>query len=683
MPSTPGGSASPAPGEGTARLRWELAVIAGGVGAFDWDLVTGELVWDDRVLAIFGLDPETFAGTIESFDAAIHPEDRARVQAAQAEAIESCGAYAAEYRVVRPDGEIRWVVARGRAVAPAEGRPAVRLLGIAFDNTAVAEGEARVQRVLDAMPTAFFHLDHEWRFTYANRAAHELLGGVSRTLVGAVLWELFPAALGTDFERYYRAAVATGEPVAFDAYYPPPLDTWSEVRAWPTPDGLSVYFNDVTDRHAAQQLLARESQRSALLAAASEALTSSLDPEIGVGLLAQVLVPEMADWCLVTLVTDETRGGWRERVRDVGRWHRDAAGRPLLDRYAELRIASLSDDSFLARALVSEEPVLVPADAASAIEQVLAPGEARTLVRALEPASALVVPLRGRGRTVGLVSLFRGSERPTFGADDIALVSEMTARAGVHVDNARLYAEQRDLAAALQHSMLTPPLAAESLEVVVRYEAASEAAQVGGDWYDAFRQRDGATVVVIGDVVGHDVVAASAMAQIRSVLRGIAVHTSDGPAAVLRGVDEAIEVLDLGTTATAAIVRFEPGSEAGTTRVRWANAGHPPPVVVDETGEVRFLVDVEPGLLLGLQPEVDRRESVVELRRGSMLLLFTDGLVERRDQPLDDGLALLAKRLTGLFHEGRGLESFGDELLRRMLPARREDDVALVAVHLR
>lgn len=683
--STTGGSPTPAPDEVHPSVRWGRAVAASGIGAFDWDLVTGELRWDDRLLELFGVEPEAFSGTIAAFEAVVHPDDRARVDAAQRTAISTCGDYAAEYRVVLPDGLTRWVVARGRALAGPDGA-AVRLLGAAFDNTVVQDGEARVQRVLEAMPTAFFHLDQQWRFTYANRVAHELLGGVTEELVGGVIWELFPAAVGSEFERHYRGVAESGEPVSFDAYYPPPLDAWYEVRAWPTPDGISVYFNDVTDRHAAQQLLARDSRRTAMIAAVSESLTGTLDPEVGVSRLAQVLVPEVADWCVVTLVSETARGDWRERLRDVGWWHSDPARRPDLDRYAALRVSSLTDASFVARALSTDAPMLVGSGATAAIERVLVPGEARELVQGLLPESAVVVPLHGRGRTVGLLTLFRGADRPTFDGDDLELVREVAVRAGVHVDNARLYAEQRDLAAALQRSMMTAPPQSEELDLVVRYEAAAQAAQVGGDWYDAFRQRDGSMVVVIGDVVGHDVAAAAAMGQIRSLLRGIAVHTGDGPAAVLHGVDEAIEVLDLATTATAAVVRLERGSEPGTTRVRWSNAGHPPPAVVDHAGEVHFLAGEEPGLLLGLQPDPGREESVVELPHGSTLLLYTDGLVERRDQSIDVGLKLLADRLADLADlagEGHDLETFCDELLHQMLPGRREDDVALVAVHLR
>ncbi|WP_435746540.1 SpoIIE family protein phosphatase [Nocardioides sp. SYSU DS0663] len=662
--------------------RWRLALEAGGVGTFDWDLVTGRLVYDERLLDIFGLDAAEFGGTIEHFHAAVHPEDLPRVRAAIDAALATCGAYAAEYRVLVPDAEPRWVVARGRAYPGPDGT-AGRLLGTAFDDTAVQSSEARVTRVLEAMPTAFIHLDRSWRFGYVNRKAEELLGGVGTRLTGGNVWDLFPEARGSDFEHHYRRAVETGEPVSFDAYYPPPLDAWFEVRAWPSADGLSVYFNDVTDRHAAQVLLAREARRSALMADVAEALTRPLEPDEGVGRLAQVLVPELADWCLVTLVASDGPSDWRARLRDVGCWHRDPALRSTLDRYAQRRIPSLTDTSFVARALGAGSPLLVEADATRAIEEVLVPGEARDLVGVLGPASAAIVPLHGRDRTVGLLSLFRGPDRQPLGDDELELVVEVASRAGLHVDNARLYGEQRDLAEGLQRSMMSSPATSADVEVAVRYEAASEAAQVGGDWYDAFTQRDGSTVLAIGDVVGHDAAAAAAMGQVRNLLRGIAVHTGDGPAEVLRGVDEAMETLEIATTATAAVVRLEGVGGPGPTTLRWSNAGHPPPAVFDARGEVRFLAEDEAGLLLGLHPQVPRTESTVALPPGSTVLLYTDGLVERRGQSIDVGLALLARTLGELAAGPADLEAFCDRLLQRMVPVQRDDDVALVAVRLR
>jgi serine phosphatase RsbU (regulator of sigma subunit)/PAS domain-containing protein len=666
------------------RVVWQLALDAAGIGAFDWNLSTGELRWDDRLLELFGLERDDFGGTIEAFNNALHPADLPRVTQALEGAIATCGDYAAEFRVALSGGQVRWVAARGRALCGADGT-AVRLLGAAYDSTAVQEGEARVARVLEAIPTPFFHLDTAWRFTYVNAGAERLLGSGRDQLVGEVIWDLFPASVGSDFESCYRRAVATGQPESFDAYYPPPLDAWYDVRAWPTPDGLSVYFIDVTARHAAQEQVERAARRSALLGAVTAELTGTLDAEEAVGRLAPLVVPDLADWCVVTRVDDETQGDWHRRLVDVGWWHADPELRPVVDRYARVRLAALTDESFVARALGSTAPVVVASDAAAAVTAVLAPGEAQDLCRVLDPASAVVVQLRGRDQTVGLLSVFRGPDRETFSREDLETLVDVASRAGLALDNARLFAQQRDLAEGLQRSLLTAPPEPGHLEITVRYEPAAQAAQVGGDWYDSFLQSAGQTAVVIGDVVGHDTAAAAAMGQVRSLLRGIAVHSGEGPAAVLRGVDRVMETLQVDTTATAVIARLEHTPEEsgrGTTRFRWSNAGHPPPMVINPDGTVTALAPADPDLLLGLDPTTARTESVVTLERGATVMLYTDGLVERRSQPLDAGLTRLAQVLTELAACDLTLDETCDRLLRRMLPERRDDDVALVAVRL-
>jgi serine phosphatase RsbU (regulator of sigma subunit) len=219
----------------------------------------------------------------------------------------------------------------------------------------------------------------------------------------------------------------------------------------------------------------------------------------------------------------------------------------------------------------------------------------------------------------------------------------------------------------------------------VRYSPAAEAAQVGGDWYDAFLQRDGATVLVIGDVVGHDTAAAAAMGQMRTMLRTLAVHTGAGPAAVLRGVDAVMATLDAGVTATAVVARLEQTPDElarGLTRLRWSNAGHPPPLVIGPDGVVDVLGGQDGDLLLGIDPDGERCEPEVELPWGSTLLLFTDGLVERRGQSIDDGLQQLRAILREPAVRHLTLDDLCDEVLSRMLPDRREDDVALVAMRL-
>ncbi|HET6562296.1 MAG TPA: SpoIIE family protein phosphatase [Marmoricola sp.] len=664
------------------RVVWELAFDAAGIGAFDWDLRTGELRWDDRLLGLFGHDSTTFGGTIEAFNDVVHPDDRARVTAALESAIESCSEYTAEYRIVLPDGGLRWITAQGRALPGADGT-AVRLLGAAFDTTALLEGEAHVQRVLEAMPSAFFHVDDDWRFTYVNAEGERLLGRSRDELVGGNLWELFPDAAGGDFGALYRRAVATGEPVAFDAFYPEPLNGWYEVRAWPGPDGVAVYFNDVTARREVEAQAQRAAQRNELLAAVAAELTQTLDVEQAVGRLASLVVPALADWCLVTLVGDDTHPDWRRRLTDVGGAHAEPGERPLLERYTTLRLPELTDDSLVARALRTGRRVVVRTGAQAVADTALRPSEAQELLRRLDPASFAVIPLPGRDRTVGLLTAARTRSRPGFLDDDVDTLGEVADRAGLAVDNARLFSQQRDLATALQRSLLTPPLESEHVEVEVRYVPATSAAQVGGDWYDSFLQDDGATVLVIGDVIGHDTAAAAAMGQVRSLLRGTAAHTGGGPADILRGVDRVMRTLQVDTTATAVVARLEGTEPSAPTRLRWSNAGHPPPMVVTPDGAVQALGAPESDLLLGLDPTTARTEHVMPLQSGATVLLYTDGLVERRGQSLDLGLKLLRDTLTEVAGADVDLATLCDQTLHRMRPDRPDDDVALLAIRLR
>jgi hypothetical protein len=173
------------------------------------------------------------------------------------------------------------------------------------------------------------------------------------------------------------------------------------------------------------------------------------------------------------------------------------------------------------------------------------------------------------------------------------------------------------------------------------------------------------------------------MGQLRGMLRGIAYRDGAGPGAVLTELDAAIEGLGMDTMATAAIARLEQTDEekaAGTTRVRWSNAGHPPPLVIHHDGRIAELFTARTELMLGVDPATPRSETVVTVRRGSTLLLYTDGLVEGRDLPLDDGIARLKAVLAEL--GGRPLDELCDEVIERLRPEGLQDDVALVAVRL-
>jgi serine phosphatase RsbU (regulator of sigma subunit) len=391
--------------------------------------------------------------------------------------------------------------------------------------------------------------------------------------------------------------------------------------------------------------------------------------------VAEEMVPALGDWVIVSLVEEDGR------IHDVGSRHRDPGLQASADRYAQLRLASLDPMAPFPTAL-REGRVLAVDDLEAAVRRLLH-GEVLELFEQLDPASVVVLPLIARGRTVGGLSVYRGSDRAVMDPEELAAAREVADRTALALDNSRLYEQQRRLAETLQRSMLTAPPEPDHSEIVVRYHPAVQAAEVGGDWYDAFLQPGGAVVLVIGDVVGHDTEAAAAMGQLRGVLRGLAFREDAGPAQVLAGLDAAMEGLQLGTMATAAIARVEQTPEeveAGVTRLRWSNAGHPPPLLVHPDGRISELAGERTDLMLGVDPAARRSEWQVTVARGSTVLLYTDGLVEGRDLPLDEGIDRLRTALAELADKPLG--ELCDALIERLRPGGLQDDVALVAVRL-
>ena len=352
--------------------------------------------------------------------------------------------------------------------------------------------------------------------------------------------------------------------------------------------------------------------------------------------------------------------------------------RDLVARYAAVRLRAMPATSPVLRSLLGETVVCSAED----VPGMLPPGRARELLTELDPGTGTAIPLRGRDRVLGVRTLCFDRGRDTADADP--LVSRQVAdRIGLALDNSRLFQQQRQLAETLQRSLLTRPVQQEGAEIAVRYAPAAEAARIGGDWYDAFLQPSGALMLVIGDVVGHDTAAAAAMGQLRALLRGIATYSDAGPGEVLRGLDSSMALLSPGTYATAAVARFEQTpdeAEQGLTRMRWTNAGHLPPLVIRPDGT---LAEPAPwhGELLGVDPEALRSEAVLALPAGSTVLLCTDGLVERRDGDLDEGMDRLRQAATEL--AGNSLDEPCDQLIDRLVDGRPEDDVALVAIRLR
>lgn len=240
---------------------------------------------------------------------------------------------------------------------------------------------------------------------------------------------------------------------------------------------------------------------------------------------------------------------------------------------------------------------------------------------------------------------------------------------------AEQYATQAGLAAALQRSMLTdlPDLA--PLQVTARYLPATAAAEIGGDWYDAFELPHGGVALTVGDLAGHDIAAAVAMGQARNVLRTLAVDRPEPPGELLTRFDTILAQLNVDRIATCLYAHLK--EHDGRWRAAFSNAGHLPPLLITDNN-VQYL-DLPADLLLGTGLTVPRTTTHVSLTPGATLLMFTDGLIERRDRDLTEGLAQL--RDTAVELSAAPIDELCDELLNRLVP-HPTDDVCLLALHL-
>jgi serine phosphatase RsbU (regulator of sigma subunit) len=253
-------------------------------------------------------------------------------------------------------------------------------------------------------------------------------------------------------------------------------------------------------------------------------------------------------------------------------------------------------------------------------------------------------------------------------------------RGALALDNARLYTRQVTVAETLQRSLLTAPPALDGLQIAARYRPASRHALVGGDFFDVFTQPDGAAVLVIGDVAGHNVEAAAAMGKLVSTVRTIAHDRAGGPAETLTRTDRALTGLGFGTLATTLVARLEQTDEAadaGRWRLRWSSAGHPPPLLVAADGTVRVL-DTPPERLLGLDEPAQRTEHTATMKPGETVLLVTDGLIEAGRVDIDAGVARLVTALTAAAQ--LPVEQLCDRLLDSITGGQVDDDIALLAL---
>jgi sigma-B regulation protein RsbU (phosphoserine phosphatase) len=539
---------------------------------------------------------------------------------------------------------------------------------------------------LDAVPEGIAVFDGDWTIVYVNRAAAGILQRERGRLLGRNIWIALPELGGTILHSFLLHARTAEAQVTWHGYYAP-AGRWLNATAVRSGDRLHVSFREAGDhgREDAAVLLGADDEdpadadreRLRYLAEVSEAMISStLDIDVALAKLLELVVPRMCDWAVVALVGED------RKPTESARAHRDPARVPDMDAYLDRPDpGGGSDDNPMATAFYTGEPIVVHPIPPEVIEPSMTSDEVRAAWARLDTDSFTIAPLRARGETFGGLVLLNTSTRGPHSEMEIATAVEVARRAGLALDNARLYGQQLKVAETLQRSLLTPPPQPDNLEIAVRYQPAAVNMHVGGDWYDAFLQPDGATLLVIGDVVGHNVDAAAAMGQIRSIVRGIAFDRQENPAAILGRVDEVLTGLQIGTMATALIARIEQTPEERETRlrrVRWSSAGHLPPLVRHADGTVETL-STRPEPLLGADIPHTRTDHVARLLPGDTVLFYTDGLVEQGRTGIDEGLDRLVEVFRGL---GGALspDELCDALIDRIVARRSEDDVAIVAV---
>jgi len=534
------------------------------------------------------------------------------------------------------------------------------------------------------LPAVIF--DEKLQVAWANEAAGTIscasVGGQWR---GRTLAEVLPCMDVGPIERSLRGVLDTGRPVTDLEVSCQAGDEPGGQRFWSCvqfpikgPEGDRAWVAhimwDITER-------ARDQRRHALADLASARIGTTLDTRRTAEELLEVAVPALADVAAVDLLTTVIEGDSLARQahdesmllqRVAIRWTRDfsaPAG------YVGIKWLETDPAKPYHQRLVVGLPTFVAEFGGLSAQQIkdLDSGAGLRRMLAAQAAGAhsmIVVPLIARGVIMGMVVLYRLSGSPPFSQADLALASDLVARAAVSIDNARLYTRERASALALQHGLLPRRIPeVPGLELAYRYVPAETAAEVGGDWFDVITLSPGRCALVVGDVTGHDMRAASLMGQLRIATRTLA--TLDlAPTDILTRLDQVTaDLTDEETSATCVYAVHD----ARTGEWDIARAGHPLPAVARPGHDAAFL-DLPPGTPLGVG--VGRYEAVrVRLPWESTLVLYTDGLVESRTADLGTGMARLAATLT----ENAALAPCQacDSLLAALAP-RPADDIAVL-----
>jgi PAS domain S-box-containing protein len=568
------------------------------------------------------------------------------------------------------------------------GRGEWLLLTAVTDPRVTSDDDALLRRSFTQSTCTTALYDTRLRLVRANADMERVIGLPEEAMRGLRVSEIVHHPQADRTEQHMLRALETGErqdlQVSLHLAGHARASVWTVSLAPVRGDdgrtqGVLLSAHDMTEQHLARR-------RLALLNEASLRIGSTLDLVRTAQELADVAVPQLADFVTVDLLPsieggeDPPVGSPRGPVR-----LRRVAHQSVLEGSPEAvvtngTVAVYPEKSAAAECLAAGRP-LIQQVTAETMEYVLrqTPVRGERMLR-FGFHSVLAVPMRARGITLGVATFSRHRSPEPFAEDDLLLGQEITDRAALCIDNARRFTRERATSLTLQSSLLPQLLPEQSaLDIASRYLPASAQAGVGGDWFDVIPLSGARVALVVGDVVGHGIQASATMGRLRTAVRTLA-DVDLPPDELLTHLDDLVNHLatgadstgDIGATCLYAV--YDPVSR----RCSLARAGHPLPALATPAGGVEFL-DIPAGLPLGLGG-LPFEAIELELPEGSVLALYTDGLVAARSRDIDEGMDTL---LQVLQRSDPSLERTCDEVLRTMLADRPADDVALLVARTR
>ncbi|WP_405725361.1 SpoIIE family protein phosphatase [Streptomyces sp. NBC_01537] len=641
---------------GGGGLRQALKAVR--VGSWEWRMGTGELVLDESAMTVLGIDPETYDRRTETWLGLVHPDDVPLVTTEVDKAVRDRSLYGTEYRVNRPDGTTGWVQVRGRVKVDDADRT-VGMVGTVWDTTESRSAHDAISRALRHMSDGFLALDQQWRITFVNAEAERVLG-CGQELIGRTAWELSAALQVPGLRALCEETAARSTPTGLDVLAGG-TGRWYHMRLVPLPDGLAFYFTDVHDkrmRDAEREAAARaEVERAARIAELTAALASATGSAGVVDAVARHVLPPFGAAGLVVQAIENDR---TQVVGSLG-YPREFLDRlddrPLSERGAAMDALRLRTPQFISspEEYVARYPPLADHPEAGGKK------------------AWAFLPLIASDHPIGVCVISFDRPRRLTGEERTLLVaiSGFVAQA---LERARLFDAEHTRAQELQRGLL--PQALPSLPActaAARYLPAGQGMDVGGDWYDIIPLSGERVALVIGDVMGHGLPEAATMGRLRTAVHTLA-ELDLPPDEILAHLNDIVSGLGDDSYVTCLYAVYDP-----TTAIcAFARAGHPPPAVVLPDGTVDF-PDAAPDPPLGAaDPPFESVE--LALPDNSLLVLYTDGLIESASRDIDAGMAHLARLLAQ--DRGSDLDVLCDTLTAGLLPAQQQsaDDAALLAV---